>query len=121
VAAVIVESSEATERVLEALQLRAANLPEVREKVWADDFWSSSYFAASCSGAPLEIVNVCAGRTRRGLLPAAARAEALAGAKIPPCLAAVRPRAARGRRCARSSERASIAREAQDTRYLRHE
>jgi putative transposase len=37
-------------------QLRAAHLPEVDTKLWGDHFWSPSYCAVSCGGAPLEIV-----------------------------------------------------------------
>ena len=36
--------------------LRAANLPEVRTKLWGEHFWSPSYCVVSCGGAPLEIV-----------------------------------------------------------------
>jgi putative transposase len=36
--------------------LRAAKLPEVQKKLWGDHFWSPSYCAVSCGGAPLEIV-----------------------------------------------------------------
>ena len=36
--------------------LRAAALPEVAEKLWGEHFWSPSYCAVSCGGAPLEIV-----------------------------------------------------------------
>jgi putative transposase len=39
-----------------ARRVRAANLPEVRGKLWGDHFWSPSYCAVSCGGAPLEIV-----------------------------------------------------------------
>jgi hypothetical protein len=35
--------------------LRSANLPQVRNKL-GDHFWSPSYCAVSCGGAPLEIV-----------------------------------------------------------------
>ena len=37
-------------------RLRAANLPEVRNKLWGEHFWSPSYCAVSCGGAPLETV-----------------------------------------------------------------
>jgi putative transposase len=36
--------------------LRSAALPEVTEKLWREHFWSPSYCAVSCGGAPLEIV-----------------------------------------------------------------
>jgi putative transposase len=39
-----------------ARRLRAAHLPEVERKMWGDHFWSPSYCAVSCGGAPLEIV-----------------------------------------------------------------
>lgn len=39
-----------------ARRLRAAALPEVERKLWGSHFWSPSYCAVSCGGAPLEIV-----------------------------------------------------------------
>ena len=36
--------------------LRKQNFPEVKSKLWGGHLWSPSYFAASCGGAPLEIV-----------------------------------------------------------------
>jgi putative transposase len=39
-----------------ARRLRAADLPEVRNKLWGDHFWSPSYCAVSCGGAPLETI-----------------------------------------------------------------
>ena len=36
--------------------LRKQNFPEIRRKLWGEHLWSPSYFAASCGGAPLEIV-----------------------------------------------------------------
>jgi putative transposase len=39
-----------------ARRVRAAKLPEVSAKLWGDHFWSPSYCAVSCGGAPLEIV-----------------------------------------------------------------
>lgn len=39
-----------------ARRLRAAGLPEVEQKLWGPHFWSPSYCAVSCGGAPLEIV-----------------------------------------------------------------
>jgi putative transposase len=38
-----------------ARRVRAANLPEVRNKLWGEHFWSPSC-AVSCGGAPLETV-----------------------------------------------------------------
>ncbi|ALG75566.1 transposase [Azospirillum thiophilum] len=37
-------------------RLRQQNFPEVKRRLWGDHLWSPSYFAASCGGAPLEIV-----------------------------------------------------------------
>ena len=37
-------------------RLRQQNFPEVMRKLWGEHLWSPSYFAASCGGAPLEIV-----------------------------------------------------------------
>jgi putative transposase len=37
-------------------RLRAANLPEVKRKLWGQHFWSPSYSAVSCGGAPLAVV-----------------------------------------------------------------
>lgn len=39
-----------------ARRLRAEKLPEVRGKLWGGHFWSPSYCAVSCGGAPLETV-----------------------------------------------------------------
>jgi putative transposase len=39
-----------------ARRLRAADLPEVRRKLWGEHFWSPSYCAVSCGGAPLDTV-----------------------------------------------------------------
>lgn len=39
-----------------ARRLRAADLPEVRDKLWGSHFWSPSYCAVSCGGAPLETI-----------------------------------------------------------------
>ncbi len=36
--------------------VRSANLPEMRNKLWGEHFWSPSYCAVSCGGAPLEVV-----------------------------------------------------------------
>jgi putative transposase len=39
-----------------ARRLRAERFPEVERKLWGKHFWSPSYCAVSCGGAPLEIV-----------------------------------------------------------------
>lgn len=39
-----------------ARRLRAEHFPEVDRKLWGSHFWSPSYCAVSCGGAPLEIV-----------------------------------------------------------------
>lgn len=39
-----------------ARRLRAEFPDEVISVLWGDHFWSPSYFAGSCGGAPLEIV-----------------------------------------------------------------
>jgi putative transposase len=39
-----------------ARRLRASDFPEVRSKLWGEHFWSPSYCAVSCGGAPLETV-----------------------------------------------------------------
>jgi putative transposase len=39
-----------------ARRVRAANLPDIRNKLWGDHFWSPSYCAVSSGGAPLETV-----------------------------------------------------------------
>jgi putative transposase len=39
-----------------ARRLRAAHLPEVERRLCGPHFWSPSYCAVSCGGAPLEIV-----------------------------------------------------------------
>lgn len=36
--------------------IRKKNYPSIRNKLWAGALWSPSYFAASCGGAPIEIV-----------------------------------------------------------------
>lgn len=36
--------------------LRKKGYTEVTEKLWGGHLWSPSYFAASCGGAPLEII-----------------------------------------------------------------
>jgi len=39
-----------------ARRLGAANLPEVRNRLWGEHSWSPSYCAVSCGGAPLDTV-----------------------------------------------------------------
>jgi len=39
-----------------ARRLRSAKLPEVTGKLWGRHFWSPSYCAVSCGGAPLEVI-----------------------------------------------------------------
>ena len=39
-----------------ARRLRAADFLEVRSKLWGEHFWSPSYCAVSCGGAPLDTV-----------------------------------------------------------------
>lgn len=36
--------------------IRKRRFSEVRKALWGEHFWSPSYFAASCGGAPLDIV-----------------------------------------------------------------
>jgi putative transposase len=36
--------------------IRKLDLPEVRSRLWDDAFWSPSYCAVSCGGAPLEVI-----------------------------------------------------------------
>ena len=49
-----------------ARRLRAADLPEVRKKLWGEHFWSPSYCAVSCGGAPLEVVKAYVKKQRGG-------------------------------------------------------
>lgn len=37
-------------------RIREQSWPEVTQALWGDHFWSPSYCAVSCGGAPLEIV-----------------------------------------------------------------
>ena len=39
-----------------ARMVRQANFEEVQRMLWGEHFWSPSYCAVSCGGAPLEIV-----------------------------------------------------------------
>ena len=50
-------------------RLRAASLPEVTRKLWGEHFWSPSYCAVSCGGAPLAIVKQYIERQRGSSLP----------------------------------------------------
>jgi putative transposase len=36
--------------------VRAERFPEVQSRLWGDHFWSPSYFAVSCGGAPLDVI-----------------------------------------------------------------
>ncbi len=36
--------------------IRKKNYPSIRNKLWGGTLWSPSYFAASCGGAPVEII-----------------------------------------------------------------
>ncbi len=49
-----------------ARRLRAADLPEVRKKLWGEHFWSPNYCAVSCGGAPLEVVEAYVKKRRDG-------------------------------------------------------
>ena len=36
--------------------IRKEKFPEITKKLWREKLWSPSYFAASCGGAPLEVL-----------------------------------------------------------------
>lgn len=36
--------------------IRKKNSPSIRKKLWGGTLWSPPYFAASCGGAPIEII-----------------------------------------------------------------
>lgn len=36
--------------------IRKCRFPEIRKVLWGEHLWSPSYFAASCGGAPIEIL-----------------------------------------------------------------
>jgi putative transposase len=36
--------------------VRSRCFPEVRQRLWANAFWSPSYFAVTCGGAPLDVI-----------------------------------------------------------------
>jgi putative transposase len=54
-----------------AMRLRRENFPEVRKKLWGAHFWSPSYCAISCGGAPLSIIKqyIQDQRKEHGLTP----------------------------------------------------
>jgi putative transposase len=39
-----------------AYVLRRDYFPQIKDKLWGNHFWSPSYCAVTCGGAPLEIV-----------------------------------------------------------------
>lgn len=41
---------------ISSLLIRKKNYPNLRKKLWGNALWSPSYFAASCGGAPIEII-----------------------------------------------------------------
>ena len=43
-------------KAVSAMRVREKNYPEVKRALWGDHFWSPSYAAVSCGGAPLEII-----------------------------------------------------------------
>ena len=49
-----------------ARRLRSEKLPEVSKKLWGEHFWSPSYCAVSCGGAPLETVKRYVQKQRGG-------------------------------------------------------
>jgi putative transposase len=36
--------------------VRLCDFPEVRRRLWGSAFWSPSYFAVTCGGAPLDVI-----------------------------------------------------------------
>lgn len=36
--------------------IRRKNYPSIKKKLWGGALWSPSYFAASCGGAPIDII-----------------------------------------------------------------
>lgn len=36
--------------------LRKKNYPSIQKALWGDSFWSPSYFAGTCGGAPLDVI-----------------------------------------------------------------
>jgi putative transposase len=49
-----------------AHRLRGEHFPEIERKLWGPHFWSPSYCAVSCGGAPLEIVKRYVEQQREG-------------------------------------------------------
>jgi len=49
-----------------ARRLRQEYRSHIRHYLWGDHFWSPSYFAASCGGAPLAIIAEYIGRVAPG-------------------------------------------------------
>ena len=47
-----------------ARMLRQARFPEIEQALWGAHFWSPSYCAVSCGGAPLEVVKQYVERQR---------------------------------------------------------
>lgn len=52
-----------------ARRLRAKQWPEVTSKLWGEHFWSPSYCAVSCGGAPLELIKQYIQSQRAGSPP----------------------------------------------------
>jgi putative transposase len=65
-----------------ARKLREANFPEIREKLWGDHFWSPSYCAVSCGGAPLEIIARYVQRQRGAGSSSPSKDEVSAGRRL---------------------------------------
>lgn len=36
--------------------IRQKDYPEIRQNLWGNNLWSPSYFAASCGGAPIDMI-----------------------------------------------------------------
>lgn len=41
---------------ISSLLIRKKNYPSIKTKLWGGALWSPSYFAASCGGAPIDII-----------------------------------------------------------------
>jgi len=50
-----------------ARRLRNMGFPELKQKLWGDHFWSPSYCAISCGGAPMEVIKQYIQDQRKGL------------------------------------------------------
>jgi len=48
-----------------SLLIRKMDYPSIKKKLWAGALWSPSYFAASCGGAPLTIIQAYIEQQRR--------------------------------------------------------